>query len=534
MKKINIFFAAAVLATGLLTFNSCTKDFEAINSNPNLPGASLAAPDMLLTNAIESMTNRVHEIFLGHEMGSCWAQQMAKVQYTDEDRYIPRLAVINNTWTSFYAASGMDVRTMYDVAVAREHKPYQAIALVMETYISSVLTDLFGPIPYTDAWKGATGPAGLLPKYDSQESIYRAMIVKLEEANTLFIENNALVSPKTIEGDILYGNNIDKWQQFGNSLKLRLLLRMSAKDAPFVTTEMTKVVNDPSKYPIFTSSADNAALAYLGSAPNNNPINENRKTRDDHRMSKNFVDLLQDTYGDYRIMIFANPATGTGTFVGLPNGLTSSKAAAYNGGGLANTSKISTYLSAATAPGQLMSYAELQFILAEAAVNGFIGGGITKAKEYYVGGITGSYEQYRAPLQEIFDAHSNGSYGGLSIDSAYTVDDELAYHTTTASSPSYFDETAITTAHALELIRTERYFATFDQGLQSWFEWRRTRMPVLAFPEDGDASMGGKLPTRVTYPTDEYVRNNTSLQGGISLLGQPDKLTSTVWWDVNP
>ncbi|MEI6575006.1 MAG: SusD/RagB family nutrient-binding outer membrane lipoprotein [Bacteroidota bacterium] len=531
MKKINIVIAIAVLMTGFLTFNSCTKDFEAMNVDPNLPNASQAAPDMLLTNAIESMTSRVYEIFLGHEMGSCWAQQMAKVQYTDEDRYIPRLAVINNTWTSFYSASGMDVRTMYDIGVAQQNLAYQGVGLVLESYITSVLTDLFGPVPYSQAWKGASGPAGLLPKYDSQEDIYRAIIAKLETANKDFNDNNALVTPKSIGGDILFGNDLMKWQKFANSLKLRLILRMSAKDAAFAGTEMKKVVNDPANYPVFTSSADNAALAYLGSAPNNNPINENRKTRDDHRVSKNFIDLVLNTYGDYRIMVFANPSKGNNKFEGLPNGLTSAKAAAFNGGGLANTSKMGDYFTAATSPGQLMSYAELQFILAEATVSGFLDGGMTKAKEYYVAGVTGSFDQFRAPLQAIFDAHSQGSFGGLAIDSAYTVDAELNWHMTNTSAPAYFDEAAITTAHAYELIRTERYIATFDQGLQSWFEWRRTRTPVLTPAEDG--VLNGKIPTRVTYPTDEYVRNRTALDAGVGLLGQPDLLTSTVWWDVN-
>ncbi len=107
MKKLTLKY----LIPGLVLFflGSCTKNFEEYNTNPNSPGLDQASPDMLLTQAIESMTDRVHEIFLGHEMGSCWVQHMAKVQYTDEDRYIPRISVINNSWTSFYAASGYDV-----------------------------------------------------------------------------------------------------------------------------------------------------------------------------------------------------------------------------------------------------------------------------------------------------------------------------------------------------------------------------------------------------------------------------------------
>lgn len=505
----------------LLFLNSCTKDFEEINSDPNNPSTELAAPDMLLTNAIESMTDRVHEIFLGHEMGSCWVQHMAKVQYTDEDRYIPRIAVINNTWTSFYAASGKDIQTIYNVAVKRQHKNYQGVALVLRCYVSSVLTDLFGPIPYTQAWQGETNT---LPKYDSQESIYADMIAKLELANTLLD-----VDGDEIGGDILFNGDILKWKKFANSLRIRLLMRQSDKVDP--TVELTKMIEtSAADYPIFENNNDNAALAYLGSAPNNNPINENRKTRDDHRVSKNFIDLLLDTYGDYRVMVFANPSAGNNDFVGLPNGLTSADAAAYNGGGIANTCKIGDYFSAATAPGMLMSFAELNFYLAEAAVKGYISGGMSTAKTYYDAGVTASFDQFSEPLQQIFDDHSGGSYGGLSISAGYTVNDELTWHLTDATAPAHFDDATISNADALQLIAEQKYIAMFDQGLQSWFEWRRTDFPVLTPAAAGDN--GGKIPVRVYYPSDEASRNAANLHVGISLLGGPDNLNTRVWWDT--
>ena len=96
MKIRIIFNFAATLLVFLLLSSGCTKDFTALNTNPNSPSIAQAAPNMLLTNAIESMTERVDEIFFGHEMGSCWVQHMAKVQYTTEDQYVPRMSVINN------------------------------------------------------------------------------------------------------------------------------------------------------------------------------------------------------------------------------------------------------------------------------------------------------------------------------------------------------------------------------------------------------------------------------------------------------
>lgn len=203
MKKLNIKGLQSLLAIlFLLLISACTQDFEEINTNPNDAELSKASPSMLLTNSIESMTDRVHEIFLGEEMGNCWAQHEAKCQYTDEDRYIYRTSVVNLSWTSFYAASGMDVQTLYNVAVAKQHENYQGVALVMKSYISSLLTDLFGPIPYSEAWKGAENT---LPKYDSQESIYRDVLAKLAEANDLLDDHG-----EEIEGDILFDGDILK------------------------------------------------------------------------------------------------------------------------------------------------------------------------------------------------------------------------------------------------------------------------------------------------------------------------------------
>jgi len=172
---------------------ACTDNFEKMNTNPNVPELSQAAPDMLLTNAIESMTDRVHEIFLGHEMGSCWAQHMAKVQYTDEDRYIPRVSVINNTWSSFYAASGQDVATIYEVGMLTENDNYKGVALVLKVYITSELTDLFGDIPYAEAWSATAETPILSPKYDTQETIYPDLVAKLDEANSLLDESGVVL-----------------------------------------------------------------------------------------------------------------------------------------------------------------------------------------------------------------------------------------------------------------------------------------------------------------------------------------------------
>jgi hypothetical protein len=521
MKRILDTKLLAVIVTLLFTAVSCTQDFEEINTNTNNPGTDKAAPDMLLTNAIESMTDRVHEIFLGHEMGSGWVQHMAKVQYTDEDRYVPRIGVINNTWSSFYAANGMDAHTMIKVAEERGHDSYKGVGLVVKCYIMSVLTDLFGDVPYTEAFRASAADGGILsPAYDTQESIYTDLIAKLDEANTLIKVNGP-----AINGDILYNNDLLKWKKFANSLRLRLLLRMSDRNSTLVTNEMTKMlVTNAADYPIFTSNADNASLAYLGSSPNNNPINENRKTRDDHRVSATLIDIMytNNVFVDWRVVAYAELAEGPQDFVGLPNGLTSAKAAAYNGNGLKNTSKLGSTFTAATAPGVLMTYAELQFILAEAVQRNFITGSTVTAQQYYTNGIAASYNEYASVItskvRSLWGATNCTNWFGAATP---TIDQVITHYMNNGG--------AWNAANALQKIRTERWIAMFGQGLQAWFEWRRTNTPVLVPAEDG--MNGGKIPVRVYYPSDESARNKANLDAAVARQGADD-LNTRVWWDV--
>jgi hypothetical protein len=514
MKIIRIAGIAVLISAFLFIFDSCTKNFEEINTDPNNPGIDKAAPDMLLTDAIEVLSDRVQEIFVGEEMGNCWVQHQAKVQYTDEDRYIYRTSVVNASWTSLYANSGMDVQTLYNVAVSRQHENYQGVALVLKVYIASLLTDLWGPVPYTQAWLGSEN---LSPAYDSQESIYRDLILKLEEANALLT-----VDGEAISGDILYNGDIMKWKKFANSLKLRLLLRMSGKDAAFATSEMGKVMADPATYPIFESNDDNAALQYLGSAPNNHPWNENRKTRDDHRVSNTLIDQMwtNSPWLDWRVAIYAN-TDGNNTYEGMPNGLTSSQAASFNGNGIKNTCKVGSYFTNASCPGMLMSFAELKFILAEAAFKNFISpGGNDVAGVYYLEGIYGSYNQY----------------GDALIEAAYNSPATPAFPDTwTADSLALdflvSDYYGWDPANGMELIGKQKWAAMFDQGLQAFIEWRRIGYPVLIPAAEG--MNDGKVPVRFPYPTDEYARNPSNVAAAIEMLGGPDDLNTRVWWDVD-
>ncbi|QHT69302.1 SusD/RagB family nutrient-binding outer membrane lipoprotein [Rhodocytophaga rosea] len=488
----------------LLMVSACDDGFEELNKNPN--GAEVATPNLLLRNAIESTVTRTHSVDLGGEIGSGWVQHMAKIQYTDEDRYIPRVGTMNNTWSSYYAASGKDFQTIIELATKAEHDNYKGIGMTMRTYNIAMLTDLFGDVPYTEAFKGDRGVAS--PKYDKQEDIYPMLIATLDTANSLLSEGG-----KEVDGDIMYDGDIEKWKKFTNSMALRLMLRMSGKVD--VSAGMRKIVNDPATYPIFTSNDDNATLFFLEASPDDHPIHTNRQTRDDHRISENLLNMLTDR-DDSRKFVYMD-VNGSNQYAGIPNGLLSSKAAAY---GLTNVSDMGPYFQAPDAPAPIMTFAELNFILAEAAKKGYIDGGDTKAQEYYEAGITASFEQFEEPMQAVFDDMDGVHYGGANPANFTTVAEEIAY---------YISINPYDAANGLQLIAEQKYLALFDQGLQAWFEWRRTGFPVLVPAEDG--ANAGQIPVRLPYPSDEEGRNSSNVSEAVARLAGGNTLNSKVWWD---
>jgi hypothetical protein len=212
-------------------------------------------------------------------------------------------------------------------------------------------------------------------------------------------------------------------------------------------------------------------------------------------------------------MVYANlPSAHPSGWVGMPNSLTSAKALAYKGNGLTQTSKLGDYFTAATAPGVLMCYAELQFILAEGVQRGLITGAPKTAEEYYTEGVRGSYKQWGDEIV----AKELANFAQVA-----TID-ELADDYLANGGAAWDSE------NALERIGTEKWLAMFDQGLQSYFEWRRTGYPVLVAGED--ASNSGKIPVRYPYPTVEYATNPANLKAAVAIQGTDD-LNTKVWWN---
>lgn len=459
-----------------LVFVSCDKGFEELNENPNDP---ITVPSkLILPNTIRITQNIMNSTFVGGDMGACWAQQFAKVQYNDEARYIPRTSVIQNTvWGSMYVNVVADSKKMQTLAEAEENNNMQGVALVMQAYAYTVLTDVFGMIPFSEALAGEEGTFS--PVYDSQQDVYAGIVAMLDQANTL-LDGTGVIDETS---DILYGGDYTGWKKMANSLKFRALMRISAKQD--VSADLQDIVNNRM---VFTSNADESKLIYLSNDPNANPLYESVVfgTRGEWKVNSVLVDMLAG-YSDPRLPVMAQ-VNDAGEYRGKPAGLQDIPSQEYS---YANVSPLGLLYLEAEAPGYFMSYAELQFLMAEAAQKGFITG---DAATFYNEGVRSSFER-----------------NGVSADyDAYIANPLVAYQA----------------GDGLRRIGEQKWLSLFGQGVEAWTEWRRTGFPTLSPALEADLN---EIPSRYTYPSNAQSLNGANYSAALSAQGE-DLLTTKVWW----
>jgi len=468
---------------GALVLTGCRKDFDTINTNPNEPSA--VSTGFLLTSAQKSlMDNTVDEWWNGRR-GNQLAQYWASNQYSNESRYQFRTEIDNGYWNVFYAGALQDLQTIIDLNSGDNAGDYAgfganenqiAVAQLLQAWTFQMLTDCYGDIPFSEALQGG---ANTTPAYDGQAQVYAGLVAMIDEA--LGGINVAAGGP---QGDVVYGGDMNKWAMFGNSLKLRVAMRMSGVNGAAAQSAGESALAAG----VILSNADNALFQYLNSVPNNHPINEDYKTRNDFAASNTMVDYLKAN-NDPRLGVFFAP-NASGEYEGEVYGLNEANAA------LTTNDQVSQRGSAvleATLPGIFMDAAQVRFLCAEAATKGWANTG-GSAEEHFAAGIQASMDFW-------------------GVDSA--------------EAQAYID------AQSVDNWVYEKWVALYMQGIEGWCEWRRLDGPVLNPCADGSLGGGtdGDLPPhRFTLPLDEATLNfdNWEAAGGAD-----NTLNTPVWWDVN-
>jgi hypothetical protein len=493
------FFRAGAGAAILAALMACGNGLTDVNKNPNSP--TDASPTSLFTNAVRQSVDRWLGTTYDWRGGEFLAQHLAEVQYTDEDTYL-RLerADMTGTFDAAYYQELEDFRKVIDKGLAASDPGIWGPASVMKVWTADFLTDSWGDIMYSDALASDSAGGSTTPKYDTQQAVYTNFFKTLDNVST------SLSGAKASLGgaDAIYGGSPAAWTRFANSLHARLAMRLTNVDPALASAELTKAFNAPGG--LFTSNADNAALPWPGDGVNDNPFSASLQTRDDYRMSQTFINNLQG-YNDPRLPVFAQK-TDSGFYRGSPNGFTAPNAQPYITGasrvGLIFFPGANSYVNVsgpgATLPSQLLTFAEVRFIQAEAAERGM--GGLTPAQAagFYNEAIQASMAQW-------------GVTDAAAI-AAYLARPEVAYKGGTAG---------------LTQIAIQKWIALFGDGGNAWFEWRRTCQPSTIQP--GPAAVVPYVPRRFYYSQTEQTKNGTNLQAAITDQGGTDNFGTMVWWD---
>ncbi|WP_044210647.1 SusD/RagB family nutrient-binding outer membrane lipoprotein [Flammeovirga sp. OC4] len=523
MKKyINYIFSIIVLAS----MTSCFKDFEEMRQNPNSP--SEVEPEALFANVLYTSTGSFYGAqgqYFNLTGAGLWAQHFAKIQYLDEDWYEYRPGVMDEKWKRMYAGvsgsnNDINLAGLYDLELAlhsvrkrkeiaeesddaigvKNAQALEGAMLVAKAYFFSVTTDVWGDIPYSEAFQTIElgyETTNFQPVYDQQQDIYNSLFELLEEANELLSHGGGIDAGS----DIIYSGRTDNWQRLANSLAARLYTRINKVDANTSAAGLTKLFSDPGKYPMFTSNSDDAELVYLGSQPYMQPIFYNRyiDNRDDFAVSKNVVDLLKET-NDKRLYIYAQPtprsmdpdANLEVEYVGQENGVPRDEFPLLN-----SVSRIgSLYREQPDGKSFWMTYSELKFIEAEAALNGIPG--ITGSVQTLVEeGIRASFEKQYADVEK-YQAKMIPVAGDEILGPNDDASEVIANLNWNKNGGQF------------RIIMEQKYLSIFTNGPEAFAELRRTGWPAIDEVRGASQYTEG-LPNRFPYPFSEQTSNAANL-----------------------
>ncbi|MFD2920256.1 SusD/RagB family nutrient-binding outer membrane lipoprotein [Terrimonas rubra] len=541
MKKLKYIIVASI---AIATMGSCKK-FLDINKNPN--SATESTPELVLPQALTSTGNAMvgYNSYGGWQVGYM-ANAGGFGGFGSALTYNYGQNDYNGLWNLY------DNLQDYQYIIEKTgddplYANYNAIARIMKAMGFQMLVDQYNNIPYTNALKGS---ANVAPSYDNAEDIYRDLYSQLDQAITII--NNAAsqfpLNPGTTSfgsADPIFKGNMTSWKQLANTLKLKLLIRASAKStfsgvtpsfdaAGFITAD---VISNPGygkvdgqQNPMWSTYHSSVAGASAQSGRSNITTNyvvtfyNGVKLLDANRAKAIYrggTSPIRNQLGITDDNVPEAPANGPVWFSGNgstfafgddPDGTTSAKSAVG-------------VLKGRNMGMVIMLAAESYFLQAEARVKGILTSGAT-AKDLFEDGIEASFTYLYK--------NSTGNIAANPLNLTNPVADAASYLTDNGTSKLVNFDLATTNAEKLEAIITQKYIAlNFIHGHEAWNEFRRTGYPTISGTAANTtfvsvlsaATTPDKLLGRVQYPASEYQINSKNVPSGITVFG------SYVFWD---
>lgn len=536
MKKITIYLAVLLVATAV----SCTKNFTTINTNP---GAFIVAePEAVLPGVFVNTINK----FELTNIKTLW-------EYTHiidpSGRYNP--ANEGDVWTNCYVnvlGNTKQLKNLY--AGNPSYTNRMAITDIWECYVYFYLVGSYGPIPYTHM--GDTSSP--IVEYDDENTIYTSLLSRLKaDAAALNPAGDKFTS------DPIYGGNMSLWAKFANSLRLRIALTVQVNLPTLAASNITELMSNETT--LISSEADDPKLTYGSASGSNSQYNVQLvqgssyntsaapvmsetawtwfRTYSDPRMTAYFQPsttpvkitdtLTSTTDSKHYIVTYPIPYAGQALWTGLlPNWNLTATPADPNGAypltatnnAQANFSTLQTVTTAVARPFYIITYADVCFMKAEAALQGL--GGSKTADQYYYAGINANFAFWGlTPTQATNYQTQNGIKWGTA---AKGFNGEIGLY-----------NTSLATTDNLKRIWLQQWLNYFDDdAFEAWVLLRRTQAFVTPPHTNPGATAGlstsgyESLPDRYPYPVaNEATVNPVGYADGVKLLSNGQDLINT-------
>ena len=560
MKKILYIALCAIF------FASCSdKIYEEINTDPTKadkvnPASQLTYAELQIFGDMNYVD--VHRLytyaFTQHLMG-CWNTTNYGGQHRMDDNEMSR------PWNNLYPGA---IRNLTDAIEQTKTDSTQAnvnAALrIFRVYVGSLLTDYYGDVPFTEAGLGYISGV-TQPKYDRQDSLYTFFFKELKEAAAQFDSKAS-----AIMSDPMFNGDITKWRLFANSLRLRYAMRISDVAPELAKAEFADALNAG----VMTGSGDDACVKHMnvsysfgqesykdfrgnamakyffGNDPANNPTyicqtlwnqlysnNDPRTTR----LCRFYIDdFMSISTGDGRIdmteAMMSTEAEHPGEVVSLiaPGEFSWDNWPTYNdypGSALSNKvaevqaahpgyepgsnprwlkPKLSVNFLKSDNPGVIMTYAEVCFLRAEAAVLGWTA---EDAKAMYEAGIRAAMDFLSTNYG--CDAISDADYA------TYIAQPGIAFGVVAEQQKSQ--------------INTQAWILHFHNPAEAWANIRRADFPKLTPPDPAGKNPlidGNDIPVRLCYPIKEETYSKEAYQEAKDRVVGGYSWHARLWWDV--
>ncbi len=506
---------ATLMLGGALVFGaaSCTDDFEHFNTDPKAPTPEQMEGDFASTATL--IGNMVPVLALGQENDFQMIDQMIGCEYG-------RMTAAKNQWGTgaYYATYSPPVGWIgntFDTNMPKIYTPFFQIrdisggegltyhwANLLRVAGTFRISDCYGPTPFSLIGGGNSYQVA----YDDMPELYDAMFEQIDEAIAGLKESagNATTAALFANVDYIYGGDIAKWVKLGNTIKLRMAMRLVNVKPDLAKQKAEEAVNDAGG--LISEPNDAAWSSFI---PGGNALNKTNRLWDEGRVSADITSYMNG-YSDPRRNVYFETASDD-SYTGLRSGIY--HATGYEGCSLPKVDENSKLLS--------ISASESWFARAEGALRGWAMGGT--AKELYEKGVSVSFQERGATIGDYLESTATPANHTSLASSAYDI------NAASTICPKYDESAGFETN--LERIIVQKWLGNFPNGWESWADFRRTGYPKW-FPVVDNLSTSGVTSSRgmrrLPFPQSEFNTNEANVRAAIQMLGGPDTGATDLWW----